>query len=181
MVKRIVILLVIGIPIMLLTIYYDHWYRVDDTSVKPSTVTPYQRGLLLQTIRFAKQGRLATNKEFRIGSTTKDIITKWGKPDKDSDEIMWNYDKHYITFHLDPLTSEKINNIYTNDPAYSKLTMKAVKAVLGRPVNAGYYDGSQLYLMDYYLSNGYVISFYFKLEQKGKLSTCTGVQVFYHG
>jgi hypothetical protein len=47
----------------------------------------------------AKLGELVASEQFGIGSSTKEIEAKWGKPDGTSDEFVWNYKKHDVSFY----------------------------------------------------------------------------------
>jgi hypothetical protein len=164
--------LVVGV-LAFLFMYRDHMFLKKD---QPE-VTPYHQKLLIQTVKLAKQGRLEPSKDFPIGSTTKEIVAKWGKPDNGTDQLSWNYPKHHTVFHMDPIDVDKVDNIFTDAPVYSGLTVHVIRMVLGMPNNDSYSNENQLYSMEYQISNGYTIIFYFHFNPNGKLGKFMGLQL----
>nr|WP_255724603.1 DUF4309 domain-containing protein [Shimazuella soli] len=75
-------------------------------------------------------GKTTNSENFSIGSKTKDIVKKWGKPDQGSDAEYLGYNKRKIGFFA---TSGRVNLIVSNDKKYSGITYKEVKRELGKP------------------------------------------------
>jgi hypothetical protein len=148
----------------------------NQTNTKQETVKENHVQLLKQTRELAKQGKVKASKEFRIGSTPKEIVAKWGEADKSSDEYELKYSKRYITFYLDD--QKNVGSLWTNDKSYQNVTYEEVKKAYGKPRMESYDKDNQTDSLLYPTGNGYEIAITFHLDKHGKRGTFKEIEVY---
>ncbi|WP_028778109.1 DUF4309 domain-containing protein [Shimazuella kribbensis] len=95
--------------------------------------------ILKQTKNLADDGKTINSEKFGVGSSTKDIIKKWGQPDNPKEEISLKYSKRQIEFLA---RSKKVTTVVSNDNRYEGITYQEVVDTLGLPYE--YEDGKDI-------------------------------------
>lgn len=150
-----------------------------DIQSAPAQTQQDHAKLLKQTRDLANKGRVITSEEFGLYSTQKEIESKWGKPDSDSNraEGEWKYSKHSTFFFLgnDNTDSGGVSTVFqlkTLDKQYASVTAKEVQKTLGE----GMVDKEAGYIA-YEVENANTLVFYFHVDNKGNFTNVKYVEV----
>ncbi len=126
-------------------------------------VTSNQEQQIKQIVNLAGQGKVVTGK-FSLGSTSNEIIKKWGKPSEQNSGYL-NYEKRSTVFGLDE-KKQIVNSITTEDKKLNTISLKAVKSTLGKPVVEYLTDGDHEQMV-VYETKGTKITFSFEYTNHG--------------
>lgn len=125
--------------------------------------TSDQEQQIKQIVHLAGQGKVVTGK-FSLGSTSKEIIKKWGKPSEQNSGYL-SYEKRSTVFGLDE-KKQVVNSITTEDKKLNTISLKAVKSTLGKPVVEYITDGDHEQMV-VYETKGTKITFFFEYTNHG--------------
>jgi hypothetical protein len=132
--------------------------------------------LLDETMVQAKQGKLVASEKLGIGSTQKDIVAKWGKPDAEaSDEFLWNYAKHDVTFYF--AEDNSVISLASGGNLYYGVTYTEVKKTLGEPTYEVYVKGERNVTLVYEVNQKYEWSIQFRTDKDGNKREVVGVEL----
>jgi hypothetical protein len=120
--------------------------------------------LLLETKKLAKQGKVTTSGEFKLGSAKSEIVKKWGNPDKDSKQKSGElkYSKRQVSFFVGNYDGHKdsVYSLHNFDKRYANVSYKDVKNTLG--AGKEYKGKNDGYLT--YEVGGNILTFYFNVK-----------------
>lgn len=120
--------------------------HVADAAPKKSVqhVDAKDRVTLQQTKVSAVTGKTINSENFGVGSSTKDIIKKWGKPTNGSDDSYLYYNNRNIEFTA---VKGKVTGVYSHDKRFNTISYQEVLSVYGKPVAQS--NGSDAVYADY--------------------------------